>query len=408
MKGKIGFFFILLGLLPAAGWGWLEYYKTCIPNEIQVIAGDKEDFDFSIPASARVVESDQQWTLQQPFTMTAWDTGHYEMEVRLFGVIPLKTVQVEAIEEVYVIPCGCPVGIYLETEGIMVIDTGTIMDVNGMESAPAANVLQSGDYIQAVNGRYITGKEELIQSIQESGGEDIIITLHRNNQSIDVRVKPVLAMDGVYKAGIWVRDNMQGIGTLTYVADYKFGALGHGVNDVDTGKLVNLEDGELRRASIIGITAGSSGSPGSVSGTVDYSVEGYLGEIEGNTDCGITGTITSMERLPEDVNQTVVPVALKQEVQLGEAYIRSDISGIMKDYKIQITEIHLGDAHTTKGLEIQVTDPELLELTGGIIQGMSGSPILQNGKLVGAVTHVFVNDSTRGYGVFIENMLING
>lgn len=407
MKGKIGFFFTLLGLLPAAGWGWLEYYKTCIPNEIQVIAGDKEDFDFSIPASAKVLESDQKWTLQKPFTMTAWDTGHYEMEIRLFGVIPLKTVQVEAIEEAYVIPCGCPVGIYLETEGIMVIDTGTIMDMNGMETAPAANILQAGDYIQAVNGTYIKGKEELIQSIQESGGEDIIITLHRNNQSIDVRVTPVLAMDGAYKAGIWVRDDMQGIGTLTYVADNRFGALGHGVNDVDTGKLVDLEDGELRKASIIGITAGASGSPGSVSGTVDYSEEGYLGMIEENTECGIIGTISSLDQLPADVNQTVVPVALKQEVQLGEAYIRSDISGVMKDYKILITAIHLGDAHTTKGLEIQVTDPELLDLTGGIIQGMSGSPILQEGKLVGAVTHVFVNDSTKGYGVFIENMLVS-
>lgn len=407
MKGKLWFCAALFGLIPAAGWGWLEYYKTCIPNEIQVIAGDKEDFDFSIPASARVIDSNQQWTLQQPFTMTAWDTGHYEMEIRLFGVIPLKTVQVEAIEEIYVIPCGCPVGIYLETQGIMVIDTGTIMDVNGMESAPAANVLQAGDYIQAVNGAYINGKEELIQSIQDSRGEDIVITLHRNNQSIDVRVKPVPAMDGSYKAGIWVRDDMQGIGTLTYVADQRFGALGHGVNDVDTGKLVDLEDGELRKASIIGITAGSSGSPGSVSGTVDYSDEGYLGAIEENTECGILGTISSIGQLPEDVNQTVVPVALKQEVQLGSAFIRSDISGVMKDYEIQITAIHLGDAHTTKGLEIQVTDPELLELTGGIIQGMSGSPILQEGKLIGAVTHVFVNDSTKGYGVFIENMLIN-
>lgn len=407
MKGKLWLFLFTLGLLPGAGWGWLEYYKTCIPNEIQVIAGDKEEFDFSIPASARVTATNQQWTLQEPFSMTAWDTGHYEMEIRLFGVIPLKTVRVEAIEEIYVIPCGCPVGIYLETQGIMVIDTGTIMDMNGMENAPAANVLQAGDYIQAVNGNYIRGKEELIQSIQDSQGEDMIITLHRNNQSIDVRVTPILAMDGTYKAGIWVRDDMQGIGTLTYVTDGQFGALGHGVNDVDTGKLVNLENGELRKASILGIMAGTSGAPGSVSGTVDYSPEGYLGEIEENTECGIIGRISSMERLPEDVNQTVVPVALKQEVQLGSAFIRSDISGVMKDYEIQITAIHLGDAHTTKGLEIQVTDPELLELTGGIIQGMSGSPILQEGKLVGAVTHVFVNDSTKGYGVFIENMLVN-
>lgn len=406
MKGKIWFCFFILGLLPITGLGWLEYYKTCLPNEIQVIAGDREDFDFSIPASAKVADSNQEWTLQEPFSMTAWNTGSYEMEVRLFGVIPLKTVQVEAVEEAYVIPCGCPIGIYLETDGIMVIDTGTITDVNGMESAPAANVLQAGDYIQAVNGTYVKAKEDLIQSIQESQGEDVILTVHRNNQSIDVRVTPVLAMDGVYKAGIWVRDDMQGIGTLTYVTENQFGALGHGINDVDTGELVNLENGELRKASVLGITKGSSGSPGSVAGTVDYSLGGYLGSIEENTECGIVGTLSAMDQLPEDVNQTLVPVALKQEVHLGTAFLRSDISGEMKDYEIQITAIHLGDAHTTKGLEIQVTDPELLELTGGIIQGMSGSPILQNGKLIGSVTHVFVNDSTKGYGVFIENMLI--
>lgn len=405
MKGKYFYHIAICSLIPVAGWGWLEYYKTCIPNEIQVIAGNREDFNFSIPASARVVDMDQQWNLQQPFSMTAWGTGSYEMEVRLFGIIPLKTVQVEAIEEAYVIPCGCPVGIYLETDGIMVIDTGTITDVNGMESSPAGNVVQAGDYIQAVDGSYLRDKEDLIRRIQESGGKDLILTIHRNDLSIEVKVTPVLAMDGIYKAGIWVRDDMQGIGTLTYVTEDSFGALGHGVNDVDTGKLVEHSEGELRKASVLGITAGSSGAPGSVTGTVDYSEDGYLGSIDMNTDCGIIGTLSSSDRLPEDVNQTLVPVGLKQEVHMGTAYLRSDISGQMKDYEIQITDIHIGDSHTTKGLELQVTDPDLLSLTGGIIQGMSGSPILQDGKIIGAVTHVFVNDSTRGYGVFIENMM---
>ncbi|MBP3506442.1 MAG: SpoIVB peptidase [Lachnospiraceae bacterium] len=405
MKRKFCLYMMFFSMLFLAGWGWLEYYKTCIPNEIQVIAGNQENFDFSIPASATVVESNQQWNLQQPFTMTAWNTGSYEMEVRLFGVIPLKTVQVEAIEEAYVIPCGCPVGIYMETEGIMVIDTGVITDANGVEQSPAGTVLQSGDYIQAINGNYVTEKEQLIESIQESQGNDVILTVNRNNQAIEVRVTPVLAMDGDYKAGIWVRDDMQGIGTLTYVTEDQFGALGHGVNDVDTGKLVELEEGELRAASILGITKGTSGSPGSVAGIIDYSENGYLGTIEKNTECGIVGRVEYLEALPDEVDRTAVPIALKQEVELGTAYIRSNISGEMKDYEIQITDIHLGDAHTTKGFEIQVTDPELLELTGGIIQGMSGSPILQNGKVVGAVTHVFVNDATKGYGIFIEKML---
>ncbi len=405
MNGKRFLIIVLSAVLPMGGWGWMEYYKTCIPNEIQVIAGNKEDFDFSIPASARVSESDQTWTLQQPFTMTAWNTGLYKMEIRLFGVIPLKTVQVEAIEEQYVIPCGCPVGIYLETDGILVIDTGMITGMNGTEISPAANILQAGDYIQAVNGDAVSDKEAFIKKIQDSQGEDLVLTVLRNQQMIDVKITPTLSMDGTYKAGIWVRDDMQGIGTLTYVTQEQFGALGHGVNDVDTGKLVALEDGELRTATIMGITAGTSGNPGSVAGTVNYSEDGYLGDIEENTECGILGSLDTLERLPDDVQQTLVPVALKQEVHTGTAYLRSDISGEMKDYEIQIIDIHLGDAHTTKGLEIQVTDPELLSLTGGIIQGMSGSPILQEGKLIGAVTHVFVSDASRGYGVFIEQMM---
>ena len=405
MKGKLWFFPFFLSISFFGGWGWMEYYRTCIPNEIQVIAGSKEDFDFSIPASASMEAVDQQWTLQYPFTMTAWDTGSYEMKVRLFGIIPLKTVQVEAIEEAYVIPCGTPVGIYMETQGVMVIDTGVITDQNGMETAPAANILQAGDYIQAVNGSLLSDKEQLINDIQESAGQDVVLTVNRNHQAYDVRIRPVQGQDGIYKAGIWVRDDMQGIGTLTYVAENQFGALGHGVNDIDTGKLVELKRGELRKASILGLTPGESGEPGSVSGVVDYSETGVLGTIETNSECGIIGSITEPEHLPEDINQTLVPIGLKQDVHTGTAYLRSNISGQMKDYEIQITELHLGNSHTTKGLEIQVTDPELLALTGGIIQGMSGSPILQDGKLVGAVTHVFVSDSTRGYGVFIEQML---
>ena len=309
MNGKRFLIIVLSAVLPMGGWGWMEYYKTCIPNEIQVIAGNKEDFDFSIPASARVSESDQTWTLQQPFTMTAWNTGLYKMEIRLFGVIPLKTVQVEAIEEQYVIPCGCPVGIYLETDGILVIDTGMITDMNGTEISPAANILQAGDYIQAVNGDAVSDKEAFIKKIQDSQGEDLVLTVLRNQQMIDVKITPTLSMDGTYKAGIWVRDDMQGIGTLTYVTQEQFGALGHGVNDVDTGKLVALEDGELRTATIMGITAGTSGNPGSVAGTVNYSEDGYLGDIEENTECGILGSLDTLERLPDDVQQTLVPVA---------------------------------------------------------------------------------------------------
>lgn len=392
-------------LLPLSGLGWIEYYKTCIPSHIQIIAGDKEEFDFSIPANAEVKTADARWNLQDPFTLTAWNTGSYEMQVRLFGWIPLKTVQVEAIEEAYAIPCGYSTGIYMNTDGVMVIDTGKIPGADGLETEPAESILQPGDYIKSVNGETMTDKETLIEAIGASEGEALCMDVQRKDTEIEVKVTPVLSADGSYKAGIWVRDDLQGIGTLTYIMGDRFGALGHGVNDVDTGELIRLEQGELRRASVLGIVKGSSGTPGSVTGCVDYSDQGYLGEIQNNSESGITGTITEPEHLPAFADGNAIPIALKQEIQTGTAWLHSDISGEMKDYEIEITKVNMSGTNMTKGLEIRVTDPELLNLTGGIIQGMSGSPILQDGKFVGAVTHVFVNDPTRGYGIFIENML---
>lgn len=405
MKRNIVWAFVFAALLPLSGLGWIEYYKTCIPSHIQIIAGDKEEFDFSIPANAEVKTADARWNLQDPFTLTAWNTGSYEMQVRLFGWIPLKTVQVEAIEEAYAIPCGCSAGIYMNTDGVMVIDTGKIPGADGVETEPSESILQPGDYIKSVNGETVSDKEALIEVIKESAGEDLCMDVQRKDAEIEVKVKPVLSADGSYKAGIWVRDDLQGIGTLTYIMGTRFGALGHGVNDVDTGELIRLEHGELRRAGVLGIVKGSSGTPGSVTGCVDYSEQGYLGEIQGNSESGITGIITEPEHLPAFTGGNAIPIALKQEIRPGTAWLHSDISGEMKDYEIEITKVNMSGTNMTKGLEIRVTDPELLNLTGGIIQGMSGSPILQDGKFVGAVTHVFVNDPTRGYGIFIENML---
>lgn len=396
---------LFLGVMIFGGIGWEEYYKLSIPSRIQVRSGDTEEFDFSIPANAVESVSGQTWSLNRPFTMTAWDTGSYEMKVKLLGFIPLKTVQVEAVEEQYAIPCGCPVGIYMKTDGVMVIDSGSIVDVSGNEVSPAANVLQKGDYIEAVNGIKVEDKELLISQIEACGGNAIILTIRRNNEKIDVQILPVMSQDGSYKAGIWVRDDMQGIGTLTYVTEEQFGALGHGVNDIDTGQLVEASNGELHKASIIGITKGSSGNPGSVIGTVDYSSDGQIGTIEYNSESGILGSVSDLESIPEDVERVAVPIGLKQDAHVGKAYIYSDVSGTMERYEIQIVNVNQSGAHSTKSIEICIEDSRLLELTGGIIQGMSGSPIIQDGKLIGAVTHVFVNDPTRGYGIFIEDMM---
>lgn len=217
-------------------------------------------------------------------------------------------------------------------------------------------------------------------------------------------VTPDTNQNREWKMGIWVRDNAQGIGTLTYEdTDNSFGALGHGINDVDTSLLMNLEEGTLYRTEIVGITRGSNGSPGELTGYIEYDSENIIGEITENTTEGIFGICD--EEVGQESSFEPIPIALKQEIVLGPAQIICSVTGEPEFYDVEIVEVNLERDNINRGIVVQVVDEKLLTLTGGIIQGMSGSPIIQNGKLVGAVTHVLVQDSTRGYGIFIEEML---
>lgn len=233
----------------------------------------------------------------------------------------------------------------------------------------------------------------------------MIMTLRRGEEITEVKIKPEGNPNGEWKLGIWIRDNAQGIGTLTYVdTDETFGALGHGINDVDTSTLMLLEEGALYKTEIIGITRGEDGSPGELTGYIEYENENIIGEITENTAEGIFGVCK--EEIVQQTSFAPIPIALKQEVVIGPAQIICSVTGEPQYYDIVIEELHLEEGNINRGLVIKITDEELLALTGGIIQGMSGSPIIQNGKLVGAVTHVLVQDSASGYGIFIENMLV--
>ncbi len=334
----------------------------------------------------------------------AYGTGNYTIAYKLLGIIPLKEVQVEVLKPAYVIPGGVPIGIYMETEGILIIGTGEVTGVDGLNYEPAYRIVQRGDYIQAVNGQAVSDKEELIEAVNAGGSQDIILDLDRGGEEIQVRVEAVQTGQEEYKLGIWVRDNTQGIGTLTFLTESgSFGALGHGVNDVDTGTLLEISKGALYDTNIIDIKKGEKGTPGELSGLIRYREELICGALTENTPVGIFGT--GEDRIYEKVEGESLQVGYKQEIQTGEAFVRSAVSGEIKDYGVEILEVHRKDEDMNKGIILKVTDPELLNLTGGIVQGMSGSPIIQNGKLVGAVTHVFVQDSTKGFGVFIENML---
>ncbi|MCD7735979.1 MAG: hypothetical protein LUI07_03285, partial [Lachnospiraceae bacterium] len=296
---------------------------------------------------------------------TTASADSYEISYSLFGKIPLKTVTAQVTERKKVYAGGTPIGIYLETAGVFVVDTGEITAEDGSRTCPAENIVQSGDYIQAVNGEAVNTKEELIACITGCAGEALIMEVDRQGEQISLRIVPVKDSDGAYRAGIWVRNDTQGIGTLTWVdEDGNFGALGHGISDVDTAELLNIQSGTLYGADVVSVVKGTEGSPGELSGIIHYSDGFRIGIIEDNTENGIYGRITGFSLAVRD--QTLYETAMKQEVEEGTATIRCTVDGTCQDYEVEIREVRLNGSDVNKGLVIEVTDPKLLELTGGI------------------------------------------
>ena len=223
---------------------------------------------------------------------------------------------------------------------------------------------------------------------------------------MEVCVEPIETALREYKIGTWIRDDTQGIGTLTFVTkDHQFGALGHGITDIDTSLLMEVSDGDVYTAEIMSIVKGKNGCPGELIGLINQSDKFRVGTINKNTNQGIFGDVSADSTALN--SKTSIPIGLKQDVKLGDAVIRCNVNGVIDDYSIKIEKIDRSNSQFSKGLVLKITDERLLAMTGGIVQGMSGSPILQDGKIIGAVTHVFIQDSTKGYGTFIENMIRN-
>ena len=308
------------------------------------------------------------------------------------------------IDSTMVIPGGMPIGIYMKIDGVLVLSTDEIEDCNGVNQEPAKKIIKSGDYIVAINDSKVESKNDLIQEISKLSNPQVILNIRRNGESFDVKFDAIQVAKNQYKLGIWVRDSLQGLGTITYLtATSEFGALGHGIHDIDTESLVEIESGNVYDISIVGVQKGKKGNPGGLEGVIIYNNRNILGTITKNTKNGIYGEIDDIDDLFK--GQEAVEVCDKKEIKLGDAEIYCAVDGEIKAYDIEIKSIDYYTKEENKGLVIEVVDEELIEKTGGIVQGMSGSPIIQDGKLVGAVTHVLVNDPTRGYGIFIENML---
>ena len=312
-----------------------------------------------------------------------------------------KMDSLEVMNSNMVAPSGKQIGIYMETEGILVLGVGEVTRIDGRYESPCEYILNPGDYILEINGTKINQKEDMETLLNQNKNETVTLMIQRNSEIFEVEVQPVIDKEGKRKLGIWIRDNMQGIGTLTYVTENSFSALGHGINDMDTMELVQIKGGSIYEAKVLNIVKGENGQPGEIIGSIDYSENNKIGEIRENGISGISGTY---EGEKPDLNE-YLPVAAKEEILTGKAYIKSYISGEEEYYEINIMEIHDDYKEKGKEMKIEIVDEKLLQITNGIVQGLSGTPIIQNGKVVGAITHVFVQDSRRGYATFIENMM---
>lgn len=391
------------------------YLYNQLPAVLRLKAGEVQMLDFGLPMTGEVISVSEKgetnippekitMDLNKQVSLQVTEDRDYRMDIKLFGRFPFKQVEIQVISEKELIPAGIPIGLYVETEGLLIIGVGDFEGKEGLTFCPAKYILKSGDYILECNGTPVSDKETFIEMIEDSGGEDVKLKIQREDRMQEVSVKPERNASGEYKIGVWLRDNAQGVGTLTYIdADGNFGALGHGVTDVDTSTLMSVEDGTLYKTEIVSIKKGKMGTPGEMTGMIVYSEDQILGDIHYNGMEGIFGVCN--EEAFALCNEEPLPIGLKQEIHEGGAQIYCTIDGEPKYYNVEITNLKLDHDNVNRGIELLVTDQKLLQMTGGIVQGMSGSPIIQDGKIVGAVTHVLVNDPTRGYGIFIENML---
>lgn len=325
----------------------------------------------------------------------------YDAQVTLLGVFPVDTVEVKVKTARDVAVCGVPFGIKMFTEGVLVVGVGDVDTREGEVSPARLAGLRIGDTVLAIDGEEVNTTEQVAALVETSGARALTLRVRRQQTVFDVTLQPVASVsEQRLKAGMWIRDSTAGIGTLTFydMTSGVFAGLGHPVNDVDTGETVRIASGEIVPASIFGITKGQVGSPGELLGTF---ASGSWGVLTANDDTGLYGVLSAQ---PQAV--ATLPVAYKQEIKTGAAQIITTISGETPQwYDIEIEEVDYRDGVPTRNMVIRITDEELLEKTGGVLCGMSGSPIVQDGKLVAAVTHVFVGDPTSGYAIFAENML---
>jgi len=330
-------------------------------------------------------------------------SGQYESTVSLWGVVPIKSVEVKVIGEQDVVICGTPFGLKMFTKGVIVVGTSSLQTEKGEVFLAQEAGIQKGDIILSVNGKELVTNEGLMKDVAESEGKALELEISRNDEILNISIAPLKCIDQTYKIGVWVRDSSAGIGTMTFYDPNSnmFAGLGHAICDVDTGEILPLYSGEIANVVITGVTKSAKGAPGEIKGYFDQKPD--TGSLMLNNETGVYGVLYR-----DQASEYNMPIAMKQEVVDGKAQIIATIGDDGPQlYDVEVERVNLNSDTPTKNMIIKVTDERLLSVTGGIVQGMSGSPIIQNGKLIGAVTHVFVNDPQKGYGIFSENMITN-
>ena len=372
---------------------------SMLPNNIILIQGEQLKLDTILGINVKNAE-----TMQASSNLNnsiVDETGKMTLNLSLFNLFPVKAVTVNVIPKTSVIPLGKAIGMKMYTEGVLVVGMTEIEGKKPYENSG----IETGDKIIEVNNQEINNTDELIACVNSSKGETVEIKYISDTEEKVANIEPVKTANNEYKLGLWVRDAAAGVGTLTFYepSTGNFGALGHGINDVDTYELIDIANGELVTTNIVDIVKGQNGTPGEIRGTIDNGIT--VGAIAKNTSFGVYGQISNINRLNIDSSKAM-EVANRNEIKTGKAEIICELeNGTTKTYEIEIQKIFLENNENNKSMLIKITDEELFEKTGGIIQGMSGAPIIQNGKFIGAVTHVLVNDCKMGYAVFGDLMI---
>ena len=373
------------------------YNIAAIPQSI--ILSEGENINFKLALGLELQNSDDYEATWVSSNLNKSKVGNNKVELKLFNSIAVKDINVSVIPTTTVIPVGKAIGMKLYTKGVLVVGMSEIENEEKIKEKPYENSgIEEGDSIIAINNEEINTTDELIQQVNNSNGESLKIKYVKNDKILETSIVPVKTKED-YKIGLWVRDAAAGIGTLTFYepSTNMFMSLGHGIIDIDTEEIVDISRGELVTANILSIIKGEKNKPGEIKGSITKGVA--IGDIYKNTKMGVYGNVKNRQYIDTTYNE--MEVAERSEIKTGKATILCQLdSGTPQEYQIEIERIYLNNNIDNKSMLIKITDEELLNKTGGIIQGMSGAPVMQNGKFIGAVTNVLVKDPTKGYAIF--------